>query len=40
MRRHLLFFVHGMGVYVDKDGNADNTWSEGAAAVLKELYSS
>jgi hypothetical protein len=38
MRKHVLFFVHGMGAYVDAAGEADHTWSVDAAAALKEQY--
>src|SRR5262245_15655938 len=38
MRKHVLFFVHGMGAYVNAAGEADNTWSIDAAAALKEQY--
>jgi hypothetical protein len=38
VRKHLLFFVHGMGAYVKADGTADDTWSKDAASALKEQY--
>jgi hypothetical protein len=38
MRKHVLFFVHGMGAYVTADGAADDTWSKDAAAALEEQY--
>ncbi len=38
MRRHVLFFVHGMGAYVNPDGTADDTWSKDASSALREQY--
>lgn len=38
MRKHVLFFVHGMGSYVNAAGEADDTWSRDAAAALEEQY--
>jgi len=38
MRKHVLFFVHGMGVYVDGQGKASNAWSQSAAKLLKQQY--
>ena len=38
MRKHVLFFVHGMGSYVNASGSANHSWSKAAAATLKELY--
>jgi hypothetical protein len=38
VRKHVLFFVHGMGAYVKADGAADDTWSKDAAGALEEQY--
>ena len=38
MRRHILFFIHGMGVYVNDNGKPINKWGVEAAKVLKEQY--
>lgn len=38
MRKHILFFVHGMGVYVDESGDSDDSWGIGAAKTLKSQY--
>lgn len=38
MRKHVLFFVHGMGVYVDKQGKPSNAWSQAAAKSFKAQY--
>lgn len=38
MRKHVLFFVHGMGAYVNAAGEADHSWSSDAAAALQEAY--
>lgn len=38
IRKHVLFILHGMGVYVDDQGNPSTTWADGVAAVLKEKY--
>jgi hypothetical protein len=37
MRKHVLIFIHGMGVYVDNDKPTAN-WGEGAFASLKDQY--
>lgn len=39
MRKHVLFTIHGMGVFVDAEGEVDTRWSDETAAVFKELYS-
>lgn len=38
MRKHTLFFVHGMGSYVNASGGAKHAWSKAAAKALKEQY--
>jgi hypothetical protein len=38
MRKHVLFFVHGMGSYVNANGSASHKWSKAAAKKLKEQY--
>lgn len=38
MRKHVLFFVHGMGSYVTASGTASHAWSRAAATTLKEQY--
>ena len=38
MRKHVLFLVHGMGVYVDASGQPTTTWSEGVESLLREIY--
>jgi hypothetical protein len=38
MRKHILIFIHGMGVYVDENGNSENSWGIGALDVLKAQY--
>lgn len=39
MRKHILIFVHGMGVYVKENtGKPDNTWGKDSAKALKEQY--
>ena len=38
MRKHVLFFVHGMGSYVNASGTANNDWSKAAVKALKEQY--
>lgn len=38
MRKHILVFIHGMGVYVTKNGKPDNTWAKDAVKALKEQY--
>ena len=38
MRKHVLFFVHGMGSYVTASGSASNKWSMDAAKALKTHY--
>jgi len=38
MRKHVLFFVHGMGAYVNDKGEPDNTWFDDAKNALKEQY--
>jgi hypothetical protein len=38
MRKHVLFFVHGMGSYVTKSGTANHAWAKAAANSLKEQY--
>ena len=38
MRKHILFFVHGMGVYVNEDDAADDEWGIGATKALKSQY--
>lgn len=38
MRKHVLFFVHGMGAYVNAKGEPDNTWFDDAKNALKEQY--
>lgn len=41
MRKHVLFIVHGMGMYVAEDGDdikPDNQWSEAVADVIREQY--
>ena len=38
MRKHVLFFVHGMGSYVTASGTASHAWSKAAAKSLKEQY--
>lgn len=38
MRKHILFFVHGMGSYVNASGTPNHTWSRAAAKALKQQY--
>lgn len=38
MRKHILFFVHGMGVYVKDNEEPDNQWCADAAKTLKKQY--
>ncbi len=39
MRKHVLFIIHGMGVYVNTTSKGpDHTWSKKAASALKEQY--
>ena len=38
MRKHVLFFVHGMGSYTNASGSANHSWSKAAAKTLKEQY--
>ncbi len=38
MRKHVLFFVHGMGSYVTAAGAASHKWSKDAAKALKSHY--
>jgi hypothetical protein len=38
MRKHVLFFVHGMGSYVTASGSPSHAWSRAAAKSLKEQY--
>jgi hypothetical protein len=38
MRKHILFFVHGMGAYVNASGTPNHSWSKSAAKALKQQY--
>ena len=38
MRKHVLFFVHGMGPYVNASGTPKHAWSKAAAKALKQQY--
>jgi len=38
MRKHTLFFVHGMGSYVNASGTPRHAWSKAAAKSLKQHY--
>jgi len=38
MRKHVLFFVHGMGSYVNASGTPNHSWSKAAVKALKEQY--
>jgi len=38
MRKHVLFFVHGMGSYVNASGTPNHSWSKAAVKALKEKY--
>ena len=38
MRKHVLFFVHGMGSYVTGTGSPSNAWGKEAAKSLKRHY--